>query len=63
MPIKFDKNNKVFHLYNKEISYLIHISKDKGYNFITRNIWLWTRSYKVKWRWKTRNIKVKWTIS
>ena len=30
MPIKFDKNNKVFHLYNKEISYLIHISKDLG---------------------------------
>ena len=30
MPIKFNKQLNVFHLYNKNISYMIHISKDKG---------------------------------
>lgn len=30
MPIKYDRNKRVFHLYNKEISYMIHISKDNG---------------------------------
>lgn len=30
MPIKYNKNDNVLHLYNKEISYLIYISPDKG---------------------------------
>lgn len=30
MPIKYDRSKNVLHLYNKEISYLIHISNDKG---------------------------------
>ena len=30
MPIKFNKEKRVIHLYNKEISYLIHITPDNG---------------------------------
>lgn len=30
MPIKYIKEKRVFHLYNKDISYMIHISKDNG---------------------------------
>ena len=30
MPIKYSRKNKVIHLYNKDISYLIHITPDKG---------------------------------